>query len=132
MIAATEQTHASKDKFKLERMGDIYETKQTQWGGFIVSFEKALKDADITPFLKGLPDNMDQCPHWGYIFKGKMTVRYKDHEEAINEGQAYYLAPGHTVIVKKGTELIEFSPKEELEKTMTVVMKNAQEMQPRK
>lgn len=113
-------------------MGDVYEARQTEWGGFIVSFEKALEDADVTPFLKGLPDNLDQCPHWGYVFKGKMTVRYKDHEETVNEGQAYYIAPGHTVIVKKGTELIEFSPKEELEKTMTVVMKNAQEMQPQK
>src|SRR3990170_4648489 len=88
------RAHASKDQLKLERMGDIYEARAIQWGGFNISFEKALQDVDVTPFLKGLPDDLDQCPHWGYVFKGKIIVRYKDHEEIINEREAYYMAPG--------------------------------------
>ncbi len=113
-------------------MGDVYEAAAVQWGGFNVSFEKALGDMDITPFLKGLPDNLDQCPHWGYVFKGKMIIRYKDHEETVNEGEAYYMAPGHTGKVMKGTELIEFSPVDEYQKTMTQVMKNWENMQSKK
>jgi len=126
------KTHASKGQLKLERMGEIYQAAATQWGGFNISFEKALADADITPFLKGLPDNLDQCPHWGYVFKGKIIVRYKDHEETIKEGEAYYIAPGHTAKVTKGTELIEFSPVNEYQKTMGAVMKNWQEIEAKK
>src|SRR5205814_1940573 len=31
------------------------------------------------PLLKGLPDDSCQCPHWGYVFAGQLTVRYPDH-----------------------------------------------------
>jgi len=123
------QTHASRDTLQVEKMGDVYEARAVQWGGFNVSFETARADLDVTPYLKGLPEDLDQCPHWGYVFKGKLIVRYKDHEETINEGEAYYIAPGHTGIVAKDTELIEFSPLRECEKTMAVVMKNAQAME---
>jgi hypothetical protein len=43
-----------------------------------VSFTSLLEDIDATPFMKGLPDDRCQCPHWGYVFKGKMTARYAD------------------------------------------------------
>jgi len=83
------ETHASKDQIPAETMGDVYEARAVEWGGFTVSFERALDDVDVTPYLKGLPDDRDQCPHWGFVFKGKMIVRYKDHEETINTGEAY-------------------------------------------
>jgi hypothetical protein len=98
-----------------------------QWGGFNASFEKALADMDLTPYFKGLPDHLDQCPNWGYVFEGKMIIRYKDgREETINEGEAHHIESVHTTIATKGTELIEFSPVNELEKTMAVAMKNLQ------
>jgi hypothetical protein len=53
-----------------------------------------------------------------------MISRYKDHEETIKTGEAYYLAPGHAVFVTKDTEMIEFSPLNEHDKTMEIVSKN--------
>jgi len=123
------ETHALRDDIPVEKLGDAYEAGAVQWGGFNVSFERALADMDVTPYFKGLPDDLDQCPHWGYIFKGTMIIRYKDREETINAGEAYYVAPGHTTIVTKGTELIEFSPVAEIEKTMAAVTKNLQAQQ---
>jgi hypothetical protein len=35
-----------------------------------------------------------ECPHWGYLLKGRMRVKYADHEEVITAEEAYYLAPG--------------------------------------
>lgn len=34
--------------------------------GYTVSFTSLLEDIDATPFMKGLPDDRCQCPHWGY------------------------------------------------------------------
>ena len=113
----------------MEKLGGVYEAGAVQWGGFNVSFERALADMDAKPYFKGLPDDLDQCPHWGFLLKGKMIVHYKDHDETINAGEAYYIAPGHTPIVTRGTELIEFSPIEEYGKTMAVVAKNLEAAQ---
>jgi hypothetical protein len=44
----------------------------------------------------------------------------------VEAGEAYYAPPGHTPAVDPGTETIEFSPTEELQETMAVVIKNAQ------
>ncbi len=127
-VTMAKKTHASKDDIPVEKMGD-YEVRAVQWGGMNIGFEKAKSDFDVTPYLKGLPDNLDQSPHWGYVLKGEFITKYKDHEEHVKAGQIYYAAPGHTTIVKKGTELIEFSPIDKLTKTMETIMKNVESMQ---
>ena len=43
-------------------------------------------------------------------------------------GDAYYVGPGHAPILYAGTEVVEFSPTEELGRTMEVVTKNMEEM----
>jgi quercetin dioxygenase-like cupin family protein len=81
------------------------------------------------PFLKGLPANACQCPHWGYCFKGKLIVRYTEgHEETVTAGEAYYMPPGHVPEFLEDTETLEFSPKAELDRTMSIVKKNMSAM----
>lgn len=121
------ETHTTKDKLSVESLGGIYEVRTARWGGFNVSFEKALADIDMEGLFNGAPDDRCQCPHWGFLIRGKMISRYKDHEETINAGEAYYLAPGHLVFVAKDTEMIEFSPLDEHNKTMEIVAKNLTE-----
>jgi hypothetical protein len=53
-----------------------------------------------------------------------MRVFYKDHEEVIHAGDAYYLAPGHTTAFEEETEVVEFSPKGEYQKTIEVASRN--------
>ena len=67
--------------------------------GYTVSFTSLLEDIDATPFMKGLPDDRCQCPHWGYVFKGKMTARYADRDEVFEAGDACYIPPGHAATV---------------------------------
>jgi hypothetical protein len=89
------------------------------------SFESYPRRFDVTPLLKGLPDNLDQCPHWGYVIKGEYRVKYADgKEEVYKAGDAYYSAPCHTSILEAGAEIVEFSPKELLKKTMDVIERN--------
>ena len=75
-----------------------YEGQFEHWeGGYSVGFEKYTADADLAPFFAGLPDDRCQCPHWGYVIKGKVTFTYADgHSETYEAGDAYYAPPGHT------------------------------------
>ena len=95
--------------------------------GYTVSFTSLLEDIDATPFMKGLPDDRCQCPHWGYVIKGKMTARYADRDEVFEAGDAFYTPPD-PVKHEPGTEFVSFSPSEELRTAEAVMMKNMQAM----
>lgn len=93
-------------------------------------FETFRADADATPIFRGLPDDRCQSPHWGYVLRGRLTLRYADHEEVYAEGDAYYAPPGHVPVVTAGTEVVEFSPTEEVARTTEVVARNLAEASP--
>ena len=98
-------------------------------GGYTVGFETFREDADATPIFRGLPEDRCQSPHWGYVLKGRITFRYADREEAFEAGSAYYAPPGHVPVIEAGTEIVEFSPTDELHRTMEVVKNNLAELQ---
>jgi AraC-like protein len=106
-----------------------YEGHFEDLGGYTAAFETYSEDADLAPLFKGLPDDRCQCPHWGYVIKGRVTYHYGDRAETIEAGEAYFAPPGHTPELHAGTELIEFSPSHELERTLEVVMKNVEATQ---
>jgi hypothetical protein len=93
-------------------------------GGYTVGFETYTADADLTPLFAGLPDDRCQCAHWGYVVTGKLTFRSAEGEETFEAGDAYYVGPGHTPILYAGTEVIEFSPTDDLQQTLEVVESN--------
>lgn len=69
---------------------------------------------DITPLLAGLEDDHCQCPHWGYVLEGALTVSYSDgSEEADRAGDLFYWPPGHTVRADDDSEIVMFSPQDE-------------------
>jgi hypothetical protein len=79
--------------------------------GYTVTFTSLVEDTDATPFMKGLPDDRCQCPHWGYVIKGKMTARYADRDEVFEAGDAFYTPPGQVPVTNEsGTEFVSFSP----------------------
>jgi glyoxylate utilization-related uncharacterized protein len=93
-------------------------------GGYTVAFETYTADADLTPLFRGLPDDRCQAEHWGYVIKGKVTFKSEGAEETFVAGDAYYAPPGHTPVLYAGTEVVEFSPTHELERTLEVVTRN--------
>ena len=89
------------------------------WGGMFTCVSQFAKGTDFTPVLKGLKDDMCQCPHWGYILKGASRIRYADgSEERIVAGDLYYMQDGHTGWAEEDTELVEFSPQKEMDVTL--------------
>lgn len=109
--------------------GQGFVSRQAEWGEMNVAIENVPGGLDTEPFFKGLPDNRCQCPHWGYIVKGRIRVRYPDREEVLEAGDAYYMEPGHLPLIEEDTEVVEFSPKGEYQKTMEVVERNMAAMQ---
>jgi mannose-6-phosphate isomerase-like protein (cupin superfamily) len=93
-------------------------------GGYTAAFETYTADADLSPYFDGLPNNQCHAAHWGYVIKGKVAFNYGDHEETFETGDAYYAPPGHTPKLFAGTEIVEFSPTDELQRTIEVVTKN--------
>jgi hypothetical protein len=106
----------------LDRHGEV--------DGYTVNLVEFRQDMDQSAILKGLPDDRCQCPHWGYVLKGKLTFRFADHDEVFEAGDAFYLPPGHVGVQNEpGSEYVQFSPTKELKETEEVIMKNMQEMQ---
>ena len=101
-----------------------YEGHFEELEGYTVGFESYSEDADMTPLFKGLPDDRCQCPHWGVVLKGKLVYHYPDGDDVVTAGEAYYAQPGHTPEIFAGTEVVEFSPTPELQKTIEVITKN--------
>jgi len=57
-------------------------------------------------------------------------MRFADRDEVYEAGDAWYAPPGHAPICHEpGTEVVQFSPAEELLKTEAVLMKNMKAMQ---
>lgn len=108
---------------------DGFEGRYDEIDGQTIGFETHTADADLSPLFAGLPDDHCQCPHWGVVLKGTITYRYVDgSEDVITAGQAYYARPGHVPLLSAGTELVEFSPSDQLAATIEVVMRNLEAM----
>jgi hypothetical protein len=110
---------------QVTQMGPAGEDRHEDLDGYTVDFMSFTQGGALAPMLKGLPDDMCQCPHWGYVVKGRMTMRFVDHEEIYEAGDAYYAPPGRRPVRHEpGTEIVQFSPTDDLKKTQAVMMKN--------
>src|SRR6476660_6947878 len=113
---------------RVEDMG-IMERRYEELGGYTVRFETFREDADAAPLFVGLPDDRCQSPHWGYVASGRITFTFGDREETYETGDAYYAPPGHTTMIEAGTDLVEFSPTEDLARTQEVMGRNLAALQ---
>jgi hypothetical protein len=100
------------------------EGRYVELGDHTVAFETYHADVDPGPLFRGLPDDRCQCPHWGVVVSGRLVLRFPDHEETYTAGDAYSIVPGHLPLVFAGTEVVEFSPTEQLQATMAVLAAN--------
>jgi len=119
----------SRDSASQFREFPVAEEWTGELDGYTVNFVSIRKSHDLAPMLKGLPGDACQCPHWGYVFKGRLTWRYGDREEVFEAGDAFYVPPGHATEAEAGSEFVQFSPSEELRATEAAIMTNMQKMQ---
>ena len=93
---------------------------------YTVDFVTIRQGHSLAALLKGLPGDSCQCPHWGYLFSGRITVTYADHEEVYEAGDAFYMTPGHVPAAAAGSEFVQFSPTEQLTEVTAQIKTNAQ------
>jgi hypothetical protein len=115
----------SKETSASSQAMDGYEGHFTEIGDMTVAYETYSADADLADLFKGLPDDMCQAAHYGYVITGKVGFRYaEDTIDEITTGGSYVATPGHTPNLYAGTEVVEFTNTEQLNQTMAMVMKN--------
>lgn len=119
----------SKESVTEVRDYGVAEDRTGNLDGYTVNFVSIRQDHDLAPMLSGLPEGRCPCPHWGYVLKGRMTVRYADHEEVCEAGDAFYLPPGHTPAAEAGSEFIQISPSDQLQEVEAAIVKAMQQMQ---
>jgi hypothetical protein len=94
--------------------GNGVELRMQDIGGkMTTAFVRLPKGADLGPALVGLPDDLCQCPHWGYLLKGRLKMRTKTGDEYYEAGQAFYWPPGHAPVAVEDCEYVDFSPSRE-------------------
>ena len=120
---------ASKESVTEVRDYGVAEDRTGDLDGYTVNFVSIRQDHDLAPMLSGLPGGHCSCPHWGYVLKGRMIVRYADHEEVCEAGDAFYLPPGHAPAAEAGSEFIQISPSDQLQEVEAAVVKAMQQMQ---
>lgn len=89
------------------------ELRMQEVGDMTVAFVRLAKGTDLSDAVKGLPDDLCPCPHWGYMLKGTLKMRTKHGDEIYQAGQAFYWSPGHVPIALEDCEYVDFSPKDE-------------------
>lgn len=69
---------------------------------------------DTTELFKGLKGDLCQCPHWGFVLKGRITTTdAKGAKETVKAHDLFYWPAGHNVMVEEDADLIMFSPRKE-------------------
>lgn len=71
------------------------EIRACEAGELTVSLVKLAEGHDARGVFKGLPNDLCQCPHWGYVIKGRLRVWTSDGASDVEAGQAFYWPPGH-------------------------------------
>ena len=83
-------------------------------GGMVIALESWKAGLDTGEMFADLPDGACQEPHWGYVLRGSVTMRYTDGtSETLTAGEAYYIRPGPNGHVDADVELVEFTRADE-------------------
>jgi len=104
-----------RDETPIAIEGNGVELRMRPEGALTVAFVRLPKGAYLAPALRGLPDDLCPCPHWGYMLKGRVRMRAKNGSTDYLAGQAFYWAPGHAPEALEDSEYVDFSPTQEFQ-----------------
>jgi hypothetical protein len=84
------------------------------YGGISGEYFTLSAGVDTTPLFQGLDGNLCQCPHWGFVIRGRLTTTdAAGTKETVAAGDLFYWPPGHNVAVEADAEIVMFSPEHE-------------------
>ena len=94
--------------------------RSAQWGDMEVGFTTT-DPLDCTPVYAGLPGGVCSCPHYGYVFAGRLRCVYPGTDrpdEVAEAGDAYHFPAGHILIYEEPSEVLELNPAAALQHLM--------------
>ncbi len=101
--------------------------RSVQWGDLEVGYTDT-GAGDHTLLYRGLPGDVCPCPHYGYMFSGRLRCRYPGSDwpdEVAEKGDAYFFRAGHVLIYEEPSEVVEFNPASVLQYMMDHIEKAA-------
>jgi hypothetical protein len=104
---------------------DDVELRMTEVGEMTVSFIHLAAGTDLGPSLIGLPADLCQCPHWGYMLEGKLLMRTPSGDQTYEAGDAFYWAPGHAPVAVEECRYVDFSPTHEFAAVIRHITRDA-------
>jgi hypothetical protein len=119
--------HASKRDLPAEALDSTYVAHMADWPEYAAYFERISAGLDFGEYYDSC-----ECPHLGYVFKGKLRFIYNDgSDEVVSAGEMYYIPPGHKFVVLEDAETVEFSPSKQYHEHMELVAQNMEAKQSR-
>jgi hypothetical protein len=103
----------TRDDVPVTISNDDVDVRTSEFGDMTVSFIRLRKGTDLGPALVGLPGDLCQCPHWGYMLSGRLKMRSDRGDSTYEAGQAFYWAPGHAPVALEDCAYVDFSPTDE-------------------
>ena len=94
--------------------------QSAQWGDMEVGYT-VTGAGDHTDVYRGLPGGVCPCPHYGYVFSGRLRCRYPGTDwpdEVASAGDAYFFPAGHVLIYEEPSEVLELNPAAALQTLM--------------
>lgn len=104
--------------------------RSIKWGDLEVGYTTA-GPMSAGPTYEFLPGKVCMCPHYGYVFKGRIRCVYPGTnwpDEVANPGDVYFFRAGHHLIYEEATEALELNPADALEFLMDNVEAYAREL----
>ena len=104
--------------------------RSVKWGDMEVGYTTAGPMTAAATY-QGLPGGICMCPHYGYVFTGRIRCTYPDsiwEDEVAETGDVYFFRPGHHLIYEEPTEALELNPADALAVLMDHVEAYAQRM----
>jgi hypothetical protein len=86
--------------------------RAAQWGDLVVAYTNT-QPQDCSRVYRGLPGDVCPCPHYGYIFEGRLRCVYRGSDwpdEVAETGDVYFFQPGHVLVYEEPSKILEFNP----------------------
>jgi hypothetical protein len=76
---------------------------------------------DCTPACASLPGGVCSCPHYGYVFSGRVRCVYPGSDwpdEVAVAGDVFFFRAGHVLVYEEASEVLELNPAAALQVVM--------------
>ena len=118
---------ATRDELPILFGADPAVIRGADWEGLRSMIVCLPAGTDLAPVLKGLPNDLCPCPHWGYMLKGRVRMHTTAGHQDFVAGEAFYWAPGHAPEALEDSEYVDFSPTAEFAKVVDHITSGAGE-----